>query len=395
MTPRHAYIRHIQEDEHKKLFRGALTQSIHVNTLLHSLEKYEKFGRLLDVLFWLFLLIHVIAMLFDQYHEFLKHHKWLYIVVAIAYLLPLPLRKLYHYLKNRPLKQYRKEIEAKEYLVTYGQINQVIAWCKEKQYLELAIHYIDLFDQPHQQQIKIPYPSNALFSNREQLSDQHYQIYTADFQPEQLVGTSIRLCLLAQSHFIFDLTIVDAPATHISLAQQERPQQNLVWYTHVEGVLCHQKPTFLCNVSQVMFIRTQERGDFYLHLQGIKQADLIIDPHFKDFERIENNLLNHFSEIDFNTYQKLKYSDAVVQEVLWQSPHPIASTHDKEILWQQFEMNLTLIFVVCLALFLILLFYIHGYALLLFIGSIILLVTHYFSQKNNPRYFIAPPFSQL
>lgn len=47
MTPRHACIRHIQEDEHKKLFQDALIQSIHLTTSFKFLEKYEKLAELL------------------------------------------------------------------------------------------------------------------------------------------------------------------------------------------------------------------------------------------------------------------------------------------------------------------------------------------------------------
>lgn len=395
MTQYQTCLKKIQDDEHEKLFQSSLIQYAHFGTTLKTLKKYKKLGKFLALLMWFFLVIHSTGMFFDDYRAFLKEHKWLYFVVIISYFLPFPLSRLYSYFKYQYLKTYQKEIDAKEYLVCYGKITKVIAWHKDKQCLTLEIEFSDLKGQIQHKNVNIPYPHHSLVKNKEQLSSKQYQQSTTSLQPENLVNALVRLCLLPYSHFIFDVRIVDAQPEQITIFEQQGRQHNHVWYQHIEGVLADQQPLFLFNVSHIFFIRTTKSNDFHIKFQCVNQKDVYILSQLKNFEHFEKLMFNYFSDISFKYYQQLKYNYTSQEEVLWQSPHRYLIAHQKAILLQQLEMKIALTFVGCMIIFFVLILYIHLYALIFLILSIIILISTYLYCQCNQKYFIPPNIMQL
>lgn len=379
------HLKSIQDDLHEKLFQDALIQYANLGTT-HTLEKFEKLGRLLDFIFWFFLLIHAIGMFFYDHQKILKDHKWLYFVIIIGYLLPFSLDRIYSHLKCRRLKVYQKEINAKEYLICYGKISKIITWHKEKQCLVLEVEFCDLKNQIQHKNINIPYP-HSLVKNKEQ--------NTVHLQPKNLVNAAVRLCLLPYSHFIFDLSIIDAQADKITIFEQRYKQNNYIWHQYIEGIKIHQQPIFLFDVSHIFFLHDVNSTEFQLKFQCVNQADTSISNQLKNFEQFENLILNYFKDISFDHYQQLKYSNTSQEEILWQSPKSKFTTHQKEILLQQLEMKIGLTFAGCFIIFIILLSHIHLYALMFLISSLIILIGTYLYYQHSQTYFILPRTLQL
>ena len=397
MTEPHAYIQPIQNDEHEKLFQGAFIQTAHVGSWFNTLKKYKKLGIFLSYLIWFFLVIHATGLFSDAYRAFLTDHKWFFFVVIIGYFLPLVSHFFRDYFKHRHLKAYQKEIDAKEYLVCYGKITNIIAWHKEQHYLALEVEYVDLNNQIQRQNTKVTYPNIFSFEQLENLTPKQYQQCTADFQPEHLVDTSVRLCVLPHSRFVFDIKIIDALPEQITVFEQQAIQHNSVWHRHVEGMLTHQQAIFLFDISHIFFIQEADSSVFHIKFQCLNRADAYISSQLKNFERFENLMLNYFTDLSFESYQQLKYknTNSLKEEILWKSPNPLLTHEQKQQALQQLEMKISLTFVGCFILFIMLVLYIHLYALIFLILSIIILIGSYLYCQRSQKYFIPPTFTQL
>ena len=211
------------------------------------------------------------------------------------------------------------------------------------------------------------------------------------------MDTSVRLCVLPHSRFVFDIKIIDALPEQITVFEQQAIQHNSVWHRHVEGMLTHQQAIFLFDISHIFFIQEADSSVFHIKFQCLNRADAYISSQLKNFERFENLMLNYFTDLSFESYQQLKYknTNSLKEEILWKSPNPLLTHEQKQQALQQLEMKISLTFVGCFILFIMLVLYIHLYALIFLILSIIILIGSYLYCQRSQKYFIPPTFTQL
>ncbi|MCH7332622.1 hypothetical protein [Acinetobacter modestus] len=279
-------------------------------------------------------------------------------------------------LKKYYLRQYQLEIDAHQYLATQGEILQIHVWNQKQKWLELTVEFQDISNDYIRKKFRIPYPQLEKSKNL--------------LDPEQLIGQKSELCLLPQSYQLLQIRLLPTDTTKLAFFHSKSAlffSQNQLWSLHCQGI---QIKSSVCtfDVQQISFNRLIDKPTFIIQLHCNNASDFHISSELSNFPIFERALFECFEGIDFNFYQKLKYSNHPQQQEIWHSPFPSLSAEQKHKQNQQLEHSIGLCVGICIVVSFIVMFSIHiiiGVMSLIF--SFIILMTFYFYHLNSRKYF--------
>lgn len=279
-------------------------------------------------------------------------------------------------LKKYYLQQYQLEIDIHQYLATRGEILQIHIWNQKQKWLELTIEFQDISNDYIRKRFRIPYPQIEKFKN--------------PLDPKELIGQTVELYLLPQSYLLLQIQIMPDCSQELEFIHIKTGlffRQNQQWSLHQQGILIKESVcTF--DVQQISFNRLIDKPRFIIQLHCNNASDFHISSELSNFPIFERALFECFEEIDFNFYQKLKYSNHPQQQEIWHSPFPSLSAEQKHEQNQQLEYSIGLCVGICIVASFIMMFSIHiiiGVMSLIF--SFIILMTFYFYHLNSRKYF--------
>ena len=279
-------------------------------------------------------------------------------------------------LQKYKLRIYQHEINEKRYLITQGTIQKIQQWNKTLKQLKLEISFQTLDGSSLIRVFNIPYPQ--------------FDTIKATYDPEKLIGQTVELCLLPQSYLLLQIQIIpdcshELEFIHIKTGLFFR--QNQQWSLHQQGILI-QESVCTFDVQQISFNRLIDKPTFIIQLHCNNASDFHISSELSNFPIFERALFECFEEIDFNFYQKLKYSNHPQQQEIWHSPFPSLSAEQKHKQNQQLEYSIGLCVGICIVVSFIVMFSIHIIiGVMSLISSFIILMTFYFYHLNSRKYF--------
>ena len=279
-------------------------------------------------------------------------------------------------LQKYKLSRYQNEVDKKEYFITQGTIQKIQQWNKTLKQLKLEISFQTLDGSSLIRVFNIPYPQ--------------FDTIKATYDPEKLIGQTVELCLLPQSYLLLQIQIIpdcshELEFIHIKTGLFFR--QNQQWSLHQQGILI-QESVCTFDVQQISFNRLIDKPTFIIQLHCNNASDFHISSELSNFPIFERALFECFEEIDFNFYQKLKYSNPPQQQEIWHSPFPSLSAEQKHKQNQQLEHSIGLCVGICIVVSFIVMFSIHIIiGVMSLISSFIILMTFYFYHLNSRKYF--------
>lgn len=305
-----------------------------------------------------------------------EQSRWLFLGAVICYGILLLQSFISSSLKKYYLRPYQPEIEAHQYLATQGEILQIHVWNQKQKWLELTAEFQDISNDYIRKKFRIPYPQIEKFKS--------------PLDPEQLIGQKVELCVLPQSYQLLQIRLLPTDKTKLEFFHSKSAlffSQNQLWSLHHQGI--HIKSS-VCTftVQEIQFIRSTENSDFHLDFYCPEYCDFQIPSTIGNFSEFEQALFECFKDIEFDHYQKLKYSNQPQHIKIWQCQPALLPTLEKRKVIKDFELSLGLIFIITIVIVFILIFSAHhfiGLSLLFF--AIVALISIYFYNLSSKRLF--------
>ena len=274
-------------------------------------------------------------------------------------------------LKKYYLWQYQPEIDTHQYLVTQGEILQIHIWNQKQKWLELTIEFQDISNDYIRKRFRIPYPQIEKFKN--------------PLDPKELIGQTVELCLLPQSYLLLQIQIIPTDIHQLQFVNQQVD----LWSLHQQGILTNQvciAPT----IHSLQFIRAEQGAHFSIYCYCPEYPDFEITSAIANFEDVERTLFESFDDLDFNHYQKLKYSNNIQNTLLYQVPNTLTNRIKKQRK-SEIEINTSVCFVIFMILFFIALFYLPMiWAIVGLLSGISLIIAVYFYYMLKYSEYILP-----
>ena len=240
-------------------------------------------------------------------------------------------------LQKYKLSRYQNEVDKKEYFITQGTIQKIQQWNKTLKQLKLEISFQTLDGSSLIRVFNIPYPQ--------------FDTIKATYDPEKLIGQTVELYLLPQSYLLLQIQITPTDIHQLQFVNQQVD----LWSLHQQGILTNQvciAPT----IHSLQFIRAEQGAHFSIYCYCSEYPNFEITSAIANFEDVERTLFESFDDLDFNHYQKLKYSNNIQNTLLYQVPNTLTNKIKKQRK-SEIEIHTSVCFVIFMILFFIGLFY--------------------------------------
>ena len=256
-------------------------------------------------------------------------------------------------------------------MATRGEILQIHIWNQKQKRLELTIEFQDISNDYIRKRFRIPYPQIEKFKN--------------PLDPKELIGQTVELCLLPQSYLLLQIQIIPTDIHQLQFVNQQVD----LWSLHQQGILTNQvciAPT----IHSLQFIRAEQGAHFSIYCYCPEYPDFEITSAIANFEDVERTLFESFDDLDFNHYQKLKYSNNIQNTLLYQVPNTLTNRIKKQRK-SEIEINTSVCFVIFMILFFIALFYLPMiWAIVGLLSGISLIIAVYFYYMLKYSEYILP-----
>ena len=274
-------------------------------------------------------------------------------------------------LQKNKLSRYQNEVDKKEYFITQGTIQKIQQWNKTLKQLKLEISFQTLDGSSLIRVFNIPYPQ--------------FDTIKATYDPEKLIGQTVELYLLPQSYLLLQIQIIPTDIHQLQFVNQQVD----LWSLHQQGILTNQvciAPT----IHSLQFIRAEQGAHFSIYCYCSEYPNFEITSAIANFEDVERTLFESFDDLDFNHYQKLKYSNNIQNTLLYQVPNTLTNKIKKQRK-SEIEIHTSVCFVIFMILFFIGLFYLPMiWAIVGLLSGISLIIAVYFYYMLKYSEYILP-----